>query len=133
MAESKTPQARINTRSLEVVSELKGDLAGHKDMDALQFANVRAELTEIKGDIKQLSTDAKGAIDLVAKQNADNHKTNTDTLQKLAAGLSELSQRVAVGQGKSDGERGFVGFLIKVSPIALSAATLAFLIWGHGK
>lgn len=119
-----SPQVRINTRTLEVVSELRGDLNGHKDMDSLQFATVRAELTEIKGDIKQLNNDAKRAIDDLADRQENYHKTNSATLTDLKFSINALTSERA-------GANGVGGLLIKLAPIFLSLATLAFWIWGR--
>jgi len=126
MAERASPQARVNTRALEIVAELRGDLAGHKDMDALQFANVRTELTEIKGDIKQLNDDAKHEIGEVKKQQGSNHIDNQSWMRRLEEKVDVIGQKQTSDDGKREGAR-LLGLTIKDWVIvALGAVSLIF-------
>lgn len=123
MVERPSPQVRINTRAVEIVAELKGELNGHKDMDGLQFANIRAELAEIKSDIKDLSTDAKDQVAALAEKQEGYHRTNSGDLAEVKSSLAALISERA-------GANGVGGLLIKIAPIVLSCVTLGFWIWG---
>lgn len=112
-----SPQTQIETRALEIVSEMRGDLAGHKEVDAIQFANVRAELTEIKSDIKTLNDDAKKGLDDVRKQQADNHRENSEKLAELI--------------NKQAGASGVWALVMKWLPVLMMAATLALTVAWH--
>lgn len=121
-----TPQARLNTRALEIAADAKAEITAHKDMDALQFANIRTELTEIKGDIKELGHDAKLAISEVSDRQDANHKDNQSWMRRLEEKVDSLGGKQISDDGKREGAR-WLGLAIKDWVIVgLALATVIF-------
>lgn len=121
-----TPQARLNTRALEVACDVKAGLDAHKDMDAMQFANIRTELTEIKGDIKELGKEAKQAIDDVSDKQDANHKDNQGWMRRLEEKVDLIGSKQTNDDGKREGAR-WLGLALKDWIIvALAVATVVF-------
>lgn len=115
------PQAQIETRAIEIASAADARLDGHEDLCTERFKN-------LSEDIKQLSGDAKAAISELSSRQDNNHRTNTDALREVASTLADLSQKVAVGQGKADGANGAGGIILKLAPIIMMAIMLV-LTW----
>lgn len=129
--ERRTPQARVNTRALEIVAELKGDLAGHKDMDILQFAHVNGRLDEINGKIDGLKSDAKDEMGALSQRQEGYHKDNTAATSKVITEVGIIAASLAAMQSKTEGERGIVRFVLKNLPTVFTAALFGLTIWWH--
>lgn len=126
-----TPQARVNTRALEIASRADARMDAHEQVCTERYKNLADQFGDVKGDIKELGDDAKAAIGVVSDRQDNNHRTNTEQLSKITEALNQLTQKVAVGQGKLDGANGAGAFLLKVLPILLATSTLAYLIFGR--
>lgn len=100
--------------ALQVAERVAGELAGHMALDTERFDNLRSDVTELKGEVRRLNDDAKEAIDEVRKQQADNHKENSEKLAELIH--------------KQAGANGAWAMAAKWLPILFAAATLA-IVW----
>lgn len=123
MAERRTParraspQAGIETRAIEIASAADARQEAHEQVCAERYGNIKTDITELKADVKELSRDARNAIDELAKKQEGYHRTNSEALAQIVA--------------KQAGERSAMGFVLKNLPLLMMAATLALTIAWH--
>ena len=91
----RTPQQSNDTTALQAVERLAGVVEGHDQRDDDRFDNLREDVKELKGEIKQLNVDAKQAIEALDRKGEGNHKDNQNWMQRLELKLDGLSSRNA--------------------------------------
>lgn len=134
----KPPMVRILSPA-----EVEARLDGHEDLCTERFRNLDAKIDDVKDDVRVLSgyvekgmqtlnDDAKKAIDNLGSRQDGFHKMNSDTLQQLTLGLSQLTLQVASGKGSFEGASGAVRFILQIIlPIGMSLATLIIVALKH--
>lgn len=92
-------------------------MEAHEQVCTERYGNIKTDITEVKADIKDLSRDARNAIDELARKQEGYHRTNSEALAQIVA--------------KSAGERGAIGVALKNLPLLLMVATLILTIAWH--
>jgi len=110
-------QEQVETRAVEIASRAEARPEAHEEICAERYGNIKTDITELKADVKELSRDARSAIDELAKKQEGYHRTNSEALAQIVA--------------KSAGERGAIGVVLKNLPLLLTAAMLILTIVWH--
>jgi len=124
-------QEQIDLASYDKAVEAAEGLKGHEKVCAERYRNIEANIGEVKADIKELSRDARTAIDELADRQEGYHKANSETTGRLVAEIGQIAQKITSAQSKSDGERGAVNLILRNLPTIFTAIMLALTIWWH--